>query len=181
MHIFANLKQHKMKTITASAKGITITYQNTGNSSFIEYEADVRSSETSPLIDSAKTYNPVQQNMMNRVLKGLDYYSANDLKGIPRVVQKAIVADHSKATFAIRKLKVNRYYRMENKLLNAIFPNMKIGSRIIDYYVGCNQAVSKGFAELKIEIDEVVAALVSQRLLPKDFDSISIENTTLKL
>jgi len=174
-----------MKTISATATGIVITYENTGNTLFVKYgESDFQdkpSRSERPRLKDIQNYNPVQQNMLNRIMKGVSFYSEKELSELPKNIVKSIASDHEKASFLLRKLKVNTYYHAENKLLNAIFPNVKLGDKIMDYYIGCNQVVALSFIELGIGMEAVVSNLIRNRFLPKNFNDLSLQELSKSL
>jgi len=172
-----------MKTISASKNGITISYDNSDRSSFIKYEQtnSLQIENNLNLKRKRILYNPVQQSMMNRLMKGLTYYSEKELNAIPSEVRKLIDQDYEKAQFAIRKLKVNKYYYAENKLLNAIFPHIKLGSKIIDYYTGCADAINQSLNKLNISMEEVADSFIEHHLLPSDFKEFTPSYLSEKL
>lgn len=167
-----------MKTVSASATGIMITYDKVGHrkrkTDYQLYEHEQRRS-----INKIPVMNPLQEIMILRLEKGTNFYTQKELSDMPSDIVREIRVNDDTAKLAVRKLKVNTFFYAENRLLNNIFPNVHLGSKLTDYYVGCEGALRASFKTLKITKTILSKAFINCGLLPRNF--LSITSQTLSL
>jgi hypothetical protein len=165
------------KTITATAKGVAINYEDTGKSCFIPYEPNAyQEKEKQNYQKSVRFYemNTIQRNMYRRLLYGLGAYSQEEIKTMSPAIIFSINKDHHKAKQQINKLKYERMFGAVNKLLNVIFPHVKF-----DFYKDGQDVNFPTFKELKISTIDIVNTWIEGKLLPSNFHQLSEEQLHL--
>jgi len=177
------------KTIHCTAKGILIHHENHHKSHFVPYAEELdqkyyqdKAARKSIVAEMEMLHlNPVQSTMYERLVRGLGYFSKADVTNMPQKTKSKIEAEHSKAQFLVRKLRVDAYFKAETKLLNAIFPHANIGSKVSDYYNGADVPRHVTNQRLGITKKVMIETFIQNRLLPLNFFEISVESTALSL
>jgi hypothetical protein len=177
------------KTIHCTAKGILIHHENHHKSHFVPYAEELdqkyyqdKAARKSIVAEMEMLHlNPVQSTMYERLVRGLGYFSKSDIANMPQKTKSKIEAEHSKAQFLVRKLRVDAYFKAETKLLNAIFPHANIGSKVSDYYNGADVPRHVTNQRLGITKKVMIETFIQNRLLPVNFFDITVESTALSL
>lgn len=160
-----------MKTITATAKGIAINYEDSNKSTFIYYE------QTSAIIKEQNNYfemNAIQRSMFRRLMYGINAYSSEEIQTMTEIIKYSIKKDHTKAIEVVNKMKYEKYYGDYNKLLSAIFPKIKLS-----FYKDGQDFPTPSLKELKITTSDIINAWINEKLLPLNFYQITQESLTL--
>jgi hypothetical protein len=163
------------KSITATAQGLNIYYERTQQTTQVKYEKlyqNQRNNSTNR--HNGLHLNPIQRNMYRRVMYGLGEFTPEQLQTMDKVTKTAIEADHNRAKRAIEKLKYDMTYAPVDKLFNAIFPHVKIGSKTYDHHVSL-----PSLRELRISTETVCQTLINAGLLPTNFFGLTPEKLAL--
>lgn len=162
----------KSKTITATSKGIAINYEDTGKSSFIEYDSNAITSFKSTHQKSTRFYemNIIQRNMYRRLLYGMAAYNKDEIKTMSPSLVFTINKEHHKAKQIVNKLKYDKMFDATNKLLSVIFPHIKF-----DFYKDGQDVNYPTLKELGINTFDIVDAWIKGKLLPVNFYELTPE------
>lgn len=174
----------KPQTITATAQGI-ITYDNKGNQIVQRYDATYQKKSHYKPKHVQKTaddfdkihLNLVQRQLFRRLMYGLKEYTPEQMATLSPSAITQIVEDYKKAKRALHVVKAKKYYHAETKLMNAIFPNMNIGSKDFDWYLDIPKNVT--LRSLGITTKEVIDEFITRKLLPKNFFKINQETVQM--
>lgn len=175
----------KFPSVTATAQGI-ISYDNNGKQIVERYANTYQHKTTFKPKHIAKTaedlekihLNLVQRQMFRRLMYGLKEFTPEQMSTMSPSAVVRIVEDYKKAKRALHVLKAKKFYQAETKLMNAIFPNMNIGSKDFDWYLDIPKNVT--LRSLGITTKEVLDDFISRKLLPKNFFTLSSETVELK-
>lgn len=174
----------KYPAVTATAQGI-ITYDNQGKQIVQRYETTYQLKshfkpkhiqKTAEEVDKIHL-NMIQRQMFRRLMYGLKEYSPEQMASMSPSAITQIVEDYKKAKRALHVLKAKKFYHAETKLMNAIFPNMNIGSKDFDWFLDIPKNVT--LRSLGISTKQVIDEFISRKLLPKNFYSITPENVQM--
>ena len=174
----------KYPSITETAQGI-ISYDKDGNQVIQRYDKTYqKKSDFKPkhILQTSQDLekihlNIIQRQMFRRLMYGLKEYTPEQMAAMSPSVITNIVEDYKKAKRALHVLKAKRYYHAETKLLNAIFPNMEIGTKDFDWYLDVPKNVT--LRSLGISTKEVIDEFINRRLLPKNFYAVTPENVSM--
>jgi len=177
------------KSIHCNAKGILIYHENHQKSHFVPYAEELdqkyyqdKAARKSIVAEMEILHlNLVQSMMYDRLVRGMGYFSKPEIANMSQKMKSKIEAEHSKVQFLVRKLRVDAYYRAETKLLNAIFPHAKLGSKVSDYYMGADVPRHVTNQKLGISKKVMIETFIQNRLLPLNFFDITVEKTALSL
>lgn len=128
-----------------------------------------RASVTGP--DAPLQLNPVQHSMYRRVMYGLREYTDAQKHGMSPYELAKVVRDHKKCDQVLHRLKVDTLYGGVNRIFNAIWPALAIGTKTSDYMV--KLPADATLNKLKIDTRQIVDTLMAQHLLPANFLSLS--------
>jgi esterase/lipase len=174
----------KYPSITATAQGI-ITYDKNGKQIIQRYDNTYQKKsdfkpkhilETSENLEKIHL-NMIQRQMFRRLMYGLKEYTPEQMASMSPTAITNIVEDYKKAKRALHVLKAKRHYQAETKLLNAIFPDMEIGTKDFDWYLDVSKHIT--LRSLGISTKEVIDEFITRRLLPKNFYTITPENVSM--
>jgi hypothetical protein len=191
---------------TATAQGVVLQGEN--SSSFQRYQPSDKagrrnyharvSTQNKSVHASTREnlqLNQIQRSMYRRLMYGLSEYTPDMLAAMSLQSILQVNRQHEQAQQVLYKLKVDRYFQAENKLLNAIFarftkeraisrelsqPPLKgreIGTKRSDYLVKLPGTAT--LRKLGINTREICQAFISARLLPRDFFTLSPETVAL--
>lgn len=170
-----------MKTISANATGIIVKYDRRRKSVYMRYDTLLQPIIETPNQPVSQSFNPLQEIMIMRTERGLNFYTRQELSHLPVDIQSEITRNDEKSKLALRKLKINTFYQAENRLLNVIFPHVNLGSKLTDYYVSCEEAVRMTTDQLRITKENIAKAFIDCGLLPRNFYAIKPETILLSL
>lgn len=117
--------------------------------------------------------SPVQEDLYKRLLRGLEYYSPEQLYAMNSSKKTKIAAKHKRAQHVLNIWKQEMTNAITNKLLADIFPK----SQLVKDFIG-NSFTSKNFVntlsfkELNINKSDVINKLISVNLLPNNFATL---------
>lgn len=165
-----------IKSITATAQGLNIFYERTRQLTTVKYDKSLYQNQRN---NSQNRFgglhlNTVQRSMYRRVMYGLGDYTPEQIQEMDKVTRQAIETDHKRAKTAIDKMKYELTYAPVDKLFNAIFPHVQIGTKTYDFHVSL-----PSLRELRIGTKEVCETLIKAGLLPQNFFSITTESLAL--
>ena len=165
-----------IKSITATAQGLNIFYERTKHLTTVKYDKALYQNQRNNPVNrfGGLHLNTIQRSMFRRVMYGLGDFTPQQIHEMDKATRQAIDADHKRAKAAIDKMKYDLTYAPVDKLFNAIFPHVKIGSRTYDYHVSL-----PSLRELRIGTKEVCDTLIKAGLLPQNFFSITTETLAL--
>lgn len=169
---------NNIKSISAKAHGVEIYYEHSKKTVTVPYDKSLfqnKSQSSRKEVTRGFYMNPIQRNMYRRLMYGLNDFTQAEITSMDKYTKEAISRDYEAAKAVIQRLKYEEYYAPVDKLFNAIFPHVKIGSRPSDILY----AELPSLKELKISTEKVCNALMNSGLLPKNFFSISPETLAL--
>jgi hypothetical protein len=171
----------------ASATGIRINHTS-GAYKFIQYDSslDLNYQEQREKLRFSKNPNGYQQDILalnavqeSMFLRLTKKYDKEDLRCMPVNTRRKITKDYESAQFIIRKFILDEHYHLENKLINAMFPHVEIGSKISDYFFKTRIPTGVTLTSVGISKRQLISEFISKNLLPKDFFELSVENLSL--
>jgi len=171
---------------SVSQKGVYSNYTD-GTTSFNEYDAEIERLYQNQVLKQQASYkqfdksmrltlNEIQIPMYTRLMKK---YTESEMSFMKPWIKKALAEDYRKAQFLLRKMKFDKQYNAETKIVNAMFPHMKIGTKLIDYLYKNDLPKEVTLRSLHISQQEVVDEFIKNRLLPKNFYELTF--TSLQL
>lgn len=160
-----------MKTITATAKGVAVNYENTHKSSFIPYDKDVITES-----DNRKylELNVIQKSMYRRLMYGTKAFTPQEISTMTKAILFAIEKEHVRATDVLNKYKYEKHFGAYNKLLKVIFPHIELS-----YFKDGKFADVPTMKELKITTEDIINLWIENKLLPSNFLSLDVNNINL--
>lgn len=162
-----------MKTITATAKGVAVNYEDTHKSSFIQYKKElVVESDNNPR--KYLELNTIQKSMYRRLMYGTKAYTPAELSSMNKTTIFSIEKEHIRATEVINQYKYEKHYGAYNKLLKVIFPHIELS-----YFKDGKYADMPTLAELKITTEDIIRLWIENKLLPSNFLSLSVDTIQL--
>lgn len=162
-----------MKTITATAKGVAVNYEDTHKSSFIPYKKEL-------IVESdnnRRNYlelNVIQRSMYRRLMYGTKAYTPSELGSMNKTTIFAIEKEHIRATEVLNQYKYEKHYGAYNKLLKVIFPHIELS-----YFKDGKYADMPTLGELKITTEDIINLWIANKLLPSNFLSLSVDTIEL--
>jgi hypothetical protein len=164
------------KTITATAQGLNIYYERTQHLTTVKYDKALYQNQRNNPVNrfGGLHLNPIQRTMFRRIMYGLGDFTPAQIQEMDKNTRQAIDTDHKRAKAAIDKMKYDLTYAPVDKLFNAIFPHVKIGTKQYDFHVSL-----PSLRELRIGTKEVCETLIQAGLLPQNFFSINTESLAL--
>lgn len=169
---------NNIKSISAKANGVEIYYEHSKRTVTIPYDKSLYQNKSQSSRTEARRgfyMNPIQRSMYRRLMYGLNDFTQAEMGSLDKYTKEAILRDYEAAKAVIHRLKYEEYYSPVDKLFNAIFPHVKIGSRPSDILY----AELPSLKDLRITTEKVCKALINSGLLPKNFFSITPETLAL--
>lgn len=162
-----------MKTVTATTKGVVVSYENTQKSTFIPYGQE---SSVTNYRQTQRHYqmNTIQYGLYQQLMLGPKAYGQQEFEIMPESTKFAIRNKHLRATEVLNKMKYEKAYGYINKLFAVIFPDIKL-----DYYKDGKYADMPTLRELGIKTVDIIDAWIENKLLPLDFYDLNEEKLTL--
>lgn len=162
-----------MKTVTATAKGVAVNYENTQKSTFIPY-GEQPSTGNHRQMQYHYQMNNIQYGMYQQLMLGPKAYSQQEFENLSENTKFAIRNKHMRATEVLNKMKYEKAYGYINKLFAVIFPDIKL-----DYYKDGKYADMPTLSELGIKTVDIIDAWIDNKLLPLNFYDINEEKLAL--
>ncbi len=163
-----------MKTVTATAKGVAVNYENTQKSTFIPYGEMSQSDNVYRQMNHHYQMNGIQYGLYQQLMLGPKAYSVNEFESMPESTKFAIRNKHLRATEVLNKMKYEKSFGYINKLFAVIFPDIKL-----DYYKDGKYAEMPTLRELGIKTVDIIDAWIENKLLPLDFYDLSEQKLAL--
>jgi hypothetical protein len=163
------------KTVSANSKGIIISFRDANKHKFLTYE----NLQVEELQIQGRTryqelekpvFNKIQQKLYAETVYGLGYYSAQDVKLMPKSQKTRVLAKYAKAQRILNRWKQEIVYSKVDSILLALFPNSPITKILVDTkgYDRENKELHT-FKELGLSQQDVASKLIEENLLPKNF------------
>ena len=174
----------KYSSITATSQGY-VTYDENGKATMLRYEDSFQAKGDKRVGKIAKTQNNiekihlnfVQRQMYRRLMYGLNEYTPEQVASFsPKTIDK-IVNDYKKTKRYLHILKAKKMYSAETKLMDALFPHAKIGTKDYDWFLDLPRNAT--LKRLCISTKEVITELIKRRLLPYNFFQLTPEKVKL--
>lgn len=174
------------QTITAGKIGIYVKDDdNTVSSFFVPYANKTQTlwleTKEKPQVEDTNDkihLNFIQQRMLDRLYKGLQLFTEDELKSLSKPIKERIEENKRKAKYIVHTMKVDKYYALENKLLNAIFKK-DLGTKVLDYNVFVDEASNASLKSLNISKKDIIQKFIEHGLLPSDFYNVSTNSVDL--
>lgn len=171
-------------SITATSQGV-VTYDFNGNAQMQRYEKtfQAKSAHKSVRVKASNDaveklhLNLIQRQMYRRLMYGLTEYAPEQIASMSPSILTKIVEDYKKAKRALHILKAKKYFKHETNLFKAIFPHARLGEKDHDWFLEIPKEVT--LKKLGISTTEVIEEFIRRRLLPRDFFSLTFDNTCL--
>lgn len=174
----------KISSMTATAQGI-VEFDNKGNAKLQRYDKSYHAksahkpkhiAETAENIE--KIYlNLIQRQMYRRLMYGLNEFAPEQIAIMSPSTLSKIVEDYKKAKQALHVMKAKKYFQAETKLINAIFPHVKVGDNDFDWYMDLPKSAT--LRSLGITTKQVIEEFIKRKLLPSNFFTITPENVEI--
>lgn len=174
----------KISSMTATAQGI-VEFDNKGNAKLQRYDKTYQAksahkpkhiAETSENIE--KIYlNLIQRQMYRRLMYGLKEYAPEQIAIMSPSILSKIVEDYKKAKQVLHIMKAKKYFEAETKLINAIFPHVKVGDNDFDWFMELPKSVT--LRSMGISTKQVIEEFIKRRLLPSNFFTLTPENVQI--
>lgn len=117
--------------------------------------------------------SPVQEDLYKRLLKGLSYYSKEELYAMNSTKKKKIQLKHIKTQHALNMWKQELTNKITNKLLSDLFPNSNLIKEITENsFTSTNFINTLSFKDLKITKSDVINKLIQVNMLPNNFATL---------
>lgn len=163
------------KTVSASSKGIIISFRDANKHRFIPYE--------SPVVEEIQYYghkkyqqiespvfNKIQQKLYAEAVYGLNFYSEQDIKEMSKSKKLRLLAKYAKAQRVLNRWKQEIVHEKVDSFLLALFPNSLITKVLVDTKGYDRQSKeSHSFKELGLTQQDVANKLIEVSLLPTNF------------
>lgn len=166
----------KSKTIRATDKGILVkTKEYTKFHKYDESYTNTLDKRTQAVNDTAESLflNVVQREMYRRLMYGLSNYTPEQISVLNPLQITEIVKQHEKAKRILHIMKAKVYYAAESKLLTAIFPNSKVGTKDHDWYLDLPKCAT--LKRLGISTKEIIDEFIKRHMLPKNFYNLNAD------
>lgn len=162
-----------MKTVTATAKGVAVNYENTNKSSFIPY-GDIQPEGDNRRMRYHYQMNNIQYGLYQQLMLGPKAYSQNEFESMPENTRFAITNRHKRATEVLNQMKYEKAFGYINKLFAVIFPDVTL-----NYFKDGKYAEMPTLKELGITTVDIVNAWIENKLLPLDFHELDEQKLSL--
>jgi len=162
------------KTVSASSKGVIISFRDVNKHKFIVYESKglertQTSHKTTQELDTP-VFNKLQQTMYAEVVYGLSFYSTKDVDQMPKHKKQTILSRYAKAQRILNRWKQEIVFEKVDSFLLAFFPNSPITKALVDTKGYDRQTrETHSFKELGLSQTDVARKLIEVNLLPKNF------------
>lgn len=174
----------QISSMTATAQGI-VEFDNNGNAKLQRYDKSYQAKSAHKpkhIADTAenieKIYlNLIQRSMYRRLMYGIKEFAPEQVASMSPYILSKIVDDYKKAKQALHVLKAKKYFDAETKLINAIFPHVKVGDNDFDWFMDLPKSAT--LRSLGISTKEVIEEFIKRRLLPQNFFTITPENVEI--
>jgi hypothetical protein len=128
---------------------------------------------SSKLINYATHCSPIQQDLYNRLLKGINTYDKNIVYAMNSTKKKRIQSAHKKAQNLLNIWKQELTILKSNSLFAELFPNSNITSGMLkDTETLPNFRNTLTFKDLGITKEDIINKFLSAGLLPSNFATL---------
>ena len=181
---FKLINMKKFNSITATSQGY-VTYDENGKARMLRYDDSyqAKAEKRTQNIETTRNrvqkvhLNLIQRQMYRRLMYGLKEYTPEQIASFsPQTIEK-IVDDYKKTKRYLHILKAKKLYSAETKIINAIFPHAKIGSKDYDWFLDLPKSAT--LRSLGISTKDVISELIRRKLLPRNFFELTPENVKL--
>jgi hypothetical protein len=163
------------KTVSASSKGIIISFRDANKHRFMPYENSVvediqhQGHKKYQQIE-APVFNQLQQKLYAEAVYGLSFYSSEAVQQMSKSKKLRVLAKYAKAQRILNRWKQEIVHEKVDSLLLALFPNSLI-TKILVETKGYDRQVreSHTFKELGLTQQDVANKLIEVNLLPANF------------
>ena len=171
----------KISTITATKQGIIVNEKN-GKKYFKKYEDSYhkKSLHKNKKVNNTVErihLNELQRSLYRKLMYGLKEYSKEELSIMNHKTIHKVVINHEKALRFLHILKAKKYYKNETNVINAIFPNAKIGEADSEWLIPLPKKIT--LKKLGISTKTVIEEFIKRSLLPPDFLKLSTSKIDL--
>lgn len=178
------------QSVTATATGVVYVYEN-GTSRFESYsrtkpKLKIRTGKFKDTSMAAKRtrnrdnfhLNMIQRQMYRRIMYGLKEYSPEQILIMGTAIEKRIVKDYCEGRKAIHVMKAKKLYGVETRLINAMFQHIgNIGKYDHEWMLEIDKKYT--LTNLQIGVGEIIDEFVKQKLLPKNFYQLDVNNVMI--
>lgn len=163
------------KTVSASSKGIIISFRDANKHRFMPYESSMlediqhHGHKKYQQIESP-AFNKIQQKLYAEAVYGLNFYSEETVQQMSKSKKLRVLAKYAKAQRILNRWKQEIVHEKVDSLLLALFPNSPITKALVDTKGYDRQSrESHSFKELGLSQQDVADKLIEVNLLPQNF------------
>lgn len=163
------------KTVSASSKGIIISFRDANKHKFLPYENSVLEDIQ---INGHKNYqqleqpafNKLQQKLYAEAVYGLSFYTTEQVEQMSKSKKLRVMAKYAKAQRILNRWKQEIVHDKVDALLLALFPKSPITKILVDVKGYDRQSrESHSFKELGLSQTDIADKLIEVNLLPENF------------
>lgn len=164
------------KTVSASSKGIIISFRDANKHMFLSYEKN-------PVLEDIQlnghkqyqqlerpVFNKLQQVLYAEAVYGLNYFPTDQVEQMSKSRKLRIMTKYAKTQRILNRWKQEIVHEKVDNLLLALFPNSPVTKALVDTK-GYDREVKEthSFKELGISQQDIADKLIELCLLPKNF------------
>jgi hypothetical protein len=142
----------------------------------LQYGGKLSSYQQEPSNHKGKTYQTIvyteRQNFLyNRLVYGLEYLPADEIKVMAKSKRKRINIFHRKTLALINQMKQERIVALSDHVFNTFFPKSPMAKDLVlNYREDLEEDFSKiGLETFRITKTDIIDTLIKARLLPDNF------------
>lgn len=166
------MRNYQNKTISVNSKGLIITFTDSNKHQFIKFEnQDVPRRMPAKYQEIEKpVFNEKQQKMYSEALYGLNIYSEEQIKKMPKSVVMKIAQRCQAVQMIINRWKQEIVNDRVDGFLLKLFPKSPVVKQITSVK-GYDDSIKSTipFKDLQLNQQKIAQKLVSLRLLPENF------------
>lgn len=167
------------KTVSASSKGIIISFRDANKHRFIPYEPsmldDIQTNGHSKYQQlEAPAFNKIQQTLYAETVYGLSFFPPETVLQMSKSKKMKILARYAKAQRILNRWKQEIVHSKVDSLLMAFFPNSPITKALVETK-GYDRDLKEphSFKELGLTQADIADKLMEVNLLPVNFYQLS--------
>lgn len=163
------------KTVSASSKGIIISFRDANKHMFLPYENPVLEDIQ---LNGHKRYqqletpvfNSVQHKLYAEAVYGLSYFSTEQVEQMSKSKKLRVMAKYAKAQRILNRWKQEIVHEKVDSLLLALFPHSPLTKTLVETK-GYDRDTKEthSFKELGISQQDIASRLIEENLLPENF------------
>jgi hypothetical protein len=169
------MRFNQHKTVSASSKGIIISFSDANKHRFIPYECPViediqLNGHTKYQQLESPVFNKIQQKLYGEAVYGLSYFSTDAVEQMSKGKKLRILAKYAKAQRILNSWKQEIVHAKVDSLFLKFFPKSPITKAFVEVKGYDRQSKEcHSFKELGLTQENVANKLIEVNLLPNNF------------